>query len=58
MPLAFIMEQAGGSAINGERRVVDVVPNDIHERSALIVGSPHEVDMYKTVVYGGARKTA
>jgi fructose-1,6-bisphosphatase I len=58
MPLAFIMEQAGGLAINGERRVVDVVPNDIHERSALIVGSPHEVAMYQTVVNGGARKIA
>ncbi len=58
MPLAFIMEQAGGSAINGEQRIVDVVPKDIHERSALIVGSPREVEMYRTVVHGGSRKTA
>jgi fructose-1,6-bisphosphatase I len=58
MPLAFIMEQAGGSAINGEQRIVDVVPHDIHDRSALIVGSPHEVAMYKTVVHGGTRKIA
>ncbi|MEY4667878.1 MAG: class 1 fructose-bisphosphatase [Pseudomonadota bacterium] len=58
MPLAFIMEHAGGAAINGERRIVEVVPRDIHERSALIVGSPHEVAMYQTVVHGGKRKIA
>lgn len=58
MPLAFIMEHAGGSAINGEQRIVDLVPRDIHERSALVVGSPHEVSMYEAVVHGGERKIA
>lgn len=58
MPLAFIAEQAGGAAINGPVRVVDVVPTDIHERCALITGSKSEVMMYETVVHGGERKRA
>ena len=58
MPLAFIMEHAGGAAINGEQRIVEVVPGDIHERSAFIAGSPREVSMSETVVHGGERKIA
>lgn len=58
MPLAFIAEQAGGAAINGPGRVVDVVPKYIHERSALIIGSTSEVMMYQTVVHGADRKRA
>lgn len=58
MPLAFIAEQAGGAAVNGSGRVVDVVPKDIHERSALVIGSSDEVMMYQTVVHGGQRKRA
>jgi fructose-1,6-bisphosphatase I len=58
MPLAFIMEQAGGAAINGRERIVNVIPGDIHERSSLIVGSPQEVAMYHSVVHGGERKIA
>jgi fructose-1,6-bisphosphatase I len=58
MPLAFIAEQAGGAAINGPGRVVNIVPGDIHERSALIIGSAQEVQMYQAVVHGGERKRA
>lgn len=58
MPLAFIMEQAGGSAWSGDKRILDIVPSDIHERSALVIGSPHEVGMYQTVVHRGAQKIA
>ena len=58
MPLAFIMEQAGGAAINGRERIVNVIPGDIHERSSLIVGSPQEVAMYQSVVHGGERQIA
>lgn len=46
MPLAFIMEQAGGSATNGTKRIMEVLPMDIHERSAFISGSINEVARY------------
>jgi fructose-1,6-bisphosphatase I len=50
MPLAFIMEQAGGMAVNGEQRILSSAPSSIHQRSAFITGSPHEVRWYQRVV--------
>ncbi len=51
MPLAFILEQAGGRAVDGPRRVLDIVPGDIHDRCAFIAGGVHEVDWYQRVVH-------
>jgi fructose-1,6-bisphosphatase I len=44
-PLAFICEQAGGAAINGHQRLMDVVPSELHERTPLYVGSKLEVEI-------------
>ncbi|MFV2068495.1 MAG: hypothetical protein ACC645_16115 [Pirellulales bacterium] len=33
-PIAFIAEQAGGRATNGTRRIMEVEPTDIHQRTA------------------------
>jgi fructose-1,6-bisphosphatase I len=49
MPLAFIAEQAGGKASDGERPILDIVPQSIHERAPLFIGSPHEVDWFHEV---------
>lgn len=38
-PFAFIMEVAGGKATNGRQRILDVVPTELHQRSALFIGS-------------------
>ncbi len=38
-PLAFIMEQAGGAATNGEQRILELTPNGLHSRSPLYIGS-------------------
>lgn len=43
-PLAFIVEQAGGMAIDGARRVMDVMPTELHERTPLYIGSKREVE--------------
>jgi len=44
-PMAMIIEQAGGKALCApERRVLDVVPTDIHQRTTVILGSANEVD--------------
>ncbi len=51
MPLAFIVEQAGGKAVDGPRRVLELVPGDIHDRCAFIAGSAHEVDWYQRVAH-------
>lgn len=42
-PLAFIAEQAGGLASNGERRIMEIEPNSVHERCPLVIGSPTNV---------------
>ncbi|KIC89946.1 class 1 fructose-bisphosphatase [Flavihumibacter sp. ZG627] len=38
-PFAFIIEVAGGKATNGEMRVLDIEPSDLHQRSPFFVGS-------------------
>lgn len=43
-PIAFLIEQAGGKAFDGHRRILDIVPAAIHERVPLIFGSAGEVD--------------
>jgi fructose-1,6-bisphosphatase I len=43
-PIAFLVEQAGGVATNGTRRILEIQPESIHQRTALLVGSPREMD--------------
>src|SRR6267378_382891 len=42
-PLAFVAEQAGGVAMDGQQRILDKVPHAMHERTPLIIGGPEEV---------------
>jgi len=42
-PLAFIVEQAGGQASNGLKRILEVVPEELHQRSPLFIGSQEMV---------------
>lgn len=42
-PVAFLAEQAGGIATTGQQRVLDVVPDSIHQRTPLVVGSQVEM---------------
>lgn len=43
-PMAFIVEQAGGAAVNGKQRIMDIVPGKLHERVAVMLGSKNEVE--------------
>jgi fructose-1,6-bisphosphatase I len=42
-PLAFIVEQAGGLASNGNIRILDVEPSELHQRTPLFIGSKKDV---------------
>jgi fructose-1,6-bisphosphatase I len=42
-PLAFICEQAGGAAVDGKGRVLDVVPSALHQRTPIYLGSKDDV---------------
>jgi fructose-1,6-bisphosphatase I len=43
-PLAFIVEQAGGAASDGHKRVMELQPTELHERTPLFIGSKREVE--------------
>ena len=43
-PLAFVIEQAGGAASDGERPILDIEPTELHERVPLFIGSKRDVE--------------
>jgi fructose-1,6-bisphosphatase I len=43
-PMAFIVEQAGGAASDGAKRILDIEPSGLHQRVGVILGSKNEVD--------------
>jgi len=43
-PMAFIIEQAGGSCSTGRERILDIKPTEIHQRVPLVLGSKKEVE--------------
>ncbi len=58
-PMAMIVEQAGGKASAGDRRIMEIQPKALHQRTPVIMGSPAEVDQVlefvRTVVPAGRR---
>jgi fructose-1,6-bisphosphatase I len=42
--MGWLVEQAGGAATNGRRRILDIVPTQLHERVSVILGSKNEVE--------------
>jgi fructose-1,6-bisphosphatase I len=53
-PLAFIVEQAGGSAIDATQRILDIQPNELHQRTPLYIGSKQDVDLALQVLAGSS----
>ncbi len=51
-PMAFIAEQAGGQASDGHRRILDIQPSALHERTALYIGSPAMVQRAEAFLRG------
>ncbi len=44
-PMAFIVEQAGGLAIDGDKRILDIAPKSIHQKSPIFIGSSEMVKL-------------
>jgi fructose-1,6-bisphosphatase I len=42
-PMAFIAEQAQGSATDGLNRILDIIPTGLHQRTPLVIGSREDV---------------
>ena len=44
-PMSLLIEQAGGKSINGQQRILDIQPSQLHERVSVILGSENEVNL-------------
>jgi fructose-1,6-bisphosphatase I len=49
-PLAFLIEQAGGKASDGEKPILDLIPAEIHSRTPLIIGSTANVELVESFI--------
>ena len=43
-PMSWLIEQAGGAATNGQQRILDIQPTQLHQRVSVILGSKNEVE--------------
>lgn len=43
-PLSYIIETAGGKATNGKQRILDIIPEELHQRTPIFIGSEDMVD--------------
>ncbi|OWR75302.1 fructose-bisphosphatase, partial [Klebsiella pneumoniae] len=43
-PMAFLAEQAGGKASDGKERILDIIPESLHQRRSFFVGNNHMVE--------------
>ncbi|GFE69538.1 class 1 fructose-bisphosphatase [Chroococcus sp. FPU101] len=49
-PLAFLIEQAGGRASNGEQNLLDIMPQKLHQRTPLVIGSKEDVNLVESFI--------
>ncbi|WP_139959229.1 class 1 fructose-bisphosphatase [Flavicella sediminum] len=49
-PIAFIVEQAGGKATDGKQRILDLKPNDIHQRRPFFCGNTEMVNKLENFI--------
>ena len=53
-PLALLVEQAGGAATDGRRPILDIPPENLHQRTPLIIGSKRDVELAMRLLAAGA----
>ncbi len=47
-PMSFIIEQAGGASSTGLERIMDIQPEQLHQRCPVVLGSKNEVERVVT----------
>jgi fructose-1,6-bisphosphatase I len=57
-PLAFLAEQAGGAASTGTQRLLSCVPQELHQRTPLIIGSTRDVQLVESFIQERTRHDA
>ena len=51
-PLGFVAEQAGGAASTGKQRILDIIPEQLHQRTPLILGNRDVVEQTASLING------
>lgn len=49
-PMAFLTELSGGCATDGQQRVMEIQPEDIHERTPIFIGSKNMIETFEAMV--------
>lgn len=44
-PMAFIVEAAGGLAADGTKRILEILPESLHQKTPIFIGSKDDVNM-------------
>ncbi|QZZ22479.1 class 1 fructose-bisphosphatase [Leptothermofonsia sichuanensis E412] len=55
-PLAFLIEQAGGRASTGTQAILDAIPDKLHARTPLIIGSREDVALVESFIQDRVRE--
>lgn len=55
-PLAYLIEQAGGRASTGTQEILDVVPDKLHARTPLVIGSKEDVALVESFIHEHTRQ--
>jgi fructose-1,6-bisphosphatase I len=51
-PMAYLFEQAGGAATDGIAPILEIEPKSIHDRTPLVVGSTHDLNVFREFMRG------
>jgi fructose-1,6-bisphosphatase I len=57
-PIAMLAEQAGGMATDGRRRILEIEPTGLHQRTPLLVGSRAEMGILMEMLTGSEGQTS
>lgn len=52
IPMSYIVEKAGGRATDGYQRILDIQPAELHERTAIFIGSKKLVEKAEEFLKG------
>jgi fructose-1,6-bisphosphatase I len=53
-PLAFVVEAAGGSATDGRTDILNIMPDELHQRTPLYIGSKDDVETARDLLKDSA----
>ena len=50
--MAFVVKEAGGYASTGEKPILEIEPEELHQRVPLFIGSKKDVELAERYVRG------